>query len=261
MGTAIYHAILVAPTFAGFFLTKLLGRPNSPDELWSRDPELYRGLVAAKAVPDPAELDLTFTVASGALGAVREVELVPGGGEVPVTRGNLLRYLALVAHFKLNVETAAQCRAFLDGLRVVLPARWLRLFSQEELQLLIGGSQTRVDVRDWAQHARYAGGYDAGSAQVRWFWELVAAYSDEERAALLQFATACPRPPLLGFRHLHPPFCIQRVALPGGGGGDARLPTASTCMNLLKLPAYASKEVMAEKLKYTLAANTGFDLS
>ena len=40
-----------------------------------------------------------------------------------------------------------------------------------------------------------------------------------------------------------------------------RLPTASTCFNLLKLPNYPSKEVLREKLKQAIANNTGFELS
>ena len=43
--------------------------------------------------------------------------------------------------------------------------------------------------------------------------------------------------------------------------GKYRLPTASTCFNLLKLPNYPSKEVLREKLKQAIANNTGFELS
>lgn len=40
-----------------------------------------------------------------------------------------------------------------------------------------------------------------------------------------------------------------------------RLPTASTCMNLLKLPPYQSTETLREKLRYAIAAGAGFELS
>lgn len=40
-----------------------------------------------------------------------------------------------------------------------------------------------------------------------------------------------------------------------------RLPTASTCFNLLKLPNYPTKQVLREKLKQAIANNTGFELS
>jgi ubiquitin-protein ligase E3 C len=40
-----------------------------------------------------------------------------------------------------------------------------------------------------------------------------------------------------------------------------RLPTSATCMNLLKLPPYKSKEIIHEKLLYAITAGAGFDLS
>lgn len=44
-------------------------------------------------------------------------------------------------------------------------------------------------------------------------------------------------------------------------GARDRLPTASTCFNLLKLPNYTRKVVLKEKLRYALSSNAGFELS
>ena len=40
-----------------------------------------------------------------------------------------------------------------------------------------------------------------------------------------------------------------------------RLPTASTCFNLLKLPNYQKRSTLKEKLRYAVLSNTGFELS
>lgn len=40
-----------------------------------------------------------------------------------------------------------------------------------------------------------------------------------------------------------------------------RLPTSSTCFNLLKLPNYQKKSTLREKLRYAVTSNTGFELS
>ena len=40
-----------------------------------------------------------------------------------------------------------------------------------------------------------------------------------------------------------------------------RLPTASTCFNLLKLPNYQKKGTLRDKLRYAINCNTGFELS
>lgn len=49
---------------------------------------------------------------------------------------------------------------------------------------------------------------------VRWFWQIVEAYSEEMRARLLQFVTGSSRVPLQGFKALQgksglPPFNQQ----------------------------------------------------
>ncbi|KAF6777588.1 hypothetical protein AHF37_02724 [Paragonimus kellicotti] len=96
------------------------------------------------------------------------------------------------------------------------------------------------------------------------------------------FVTSCSRPPLLGFANLEPPFCIRCVqyttedqdvgdtlgsVLKGffGVGGRreevSRLPTTSTCFNLLKLPNYSSRSVLRDKLRYAIHSHAGFELS
>jgi hypothetical protein len=89
-----------------------------------------------------------------------------------------------------------------------------------------------------------------------------------QRRALLKFTTGSTRPPVQGFKHLHPPFTIHKVvgehgafAAFGFGADVARLPSASTCFNTLKLPNYRRSSTMREKLRYALAEGKGFELS
>lgn len=42
---------------------------------------------------------------------------------------------------------------------------------------------------------------------------------------------------------------------------NLRLPSASTCFNLLKLPNYQKKSILRDKLRYAISSNTGFELS
>ena len=55
---------------------------------------------------------------------------------------------------------------------------------------------------------------------------------------------------------LDPPFCIQN-----SGADTERLPTASTCMNLLKLPNFPDKATLKTKLLYAIESDAGFELS
>ena len=40
-----------------------------------------------------------------------------------------------------------------------------------------------------------------------------------------------------------------------------RLPTSSTCFNLLKLPNYSKKSILRDKLRYAIHSHAGFEIS
>lgn len=84
---------------------------------------------------------------------------------------------------------------------------------------------------------------------------MVSSFSEQQKRQLLKFVTSCSRPPLLGFKELYPPFKISPSV------GETHLPSASTCMNLLKLPMFRDKERMREKLIYAIQSGAGFELS
>ncbi|KAK2569745.1 Ubiquitin-protein ligase E3C [Acropora cervicornis] len=102
-------------------------------------------------------------------------------------------------------------------------------------------------------------GFECGFTQdhpcVMSFWRVVNQFTDTQKRQLLKFVTSCSRPPLLGFKELEPPFCVHSA------GPEDRLPTASTCMNLLKLPEYLDDVTMREKLLYAVESGAGFELS
>ncbi len=85
------------------------------------------------------------------------IELKPGGADISVTRDNCIEYIHLVSHYKLNVQLDRQFQAFRQGLSSVVPLHWLRLFSQNELQVLISGARVPISVEDLRQHTIYSG--------------------------------------------------------------------------------------------------------
>lgn len=155
-----------------------------------------------------------------------------------------------------------QAQAFLRGFRDLIPSTWLRMFGAEELAILLTGDKRAIDMEDLRAHTRYSGGYHPSQPIIGWLWDALRSFTPEQQAAFLMFVTSCSRQPLLGFQHLNPPLCVQRVPLQDDSGGDGeRLPSAATCMNLLKLPAYTSPETLREKLLYAITAGAGFELS
>jgi ubiquitin-protein ligase E3 C len=139
------------------------------------------------------------------------------------------------------------------------------MFNPKELQLLIGGEDRAIDIVDMMAHVGYGGGYAESQPYIQAFWEIIASMSSEQQQRFLKFVTSCPRSPLLGFEQLTPKFGILKV--PTHGQFDdpltvsPKLPSAATCMNLLKLPQYCSYEMLREKLLYAIESNSGFELS
>ncbi|EFP81849.1 ubiquitin-protein ligase E3 C [Puccinia graminis f. sp. tritici CRL 75-36-700-3] len=86
-------------------------------------------------------------------------------------------------------------------------------------------------------------------------WKVLREFDDLTKQKLLRFVTSCARPPLLGFKELWPSFVI-----PSSRVDCSRLPSASTCVNLLKLPKYQTKAELQEKVLYAINAGAGFRL-
>ncbi|KAG2018861.1 ubiquitin-protein ligase [Coprinopsis cinerea AmutBmut pab1-1] len=257
LGKAMYEGILVDVAFASFFLARWLGKQSFLDDLASLDPELYKGLIFLKHYKgNPEDLALNFTIAVDELGVTKDVELVPGGSNITVTKANRLDYITLVSHYRLKKQIKKQSDAFFDGLSDMIDPRWLRMFNQQEVQILIGGVNSPIDLDDLRQHTNYGGLYDDRHPVIVAFWKVVNSFDQEQRRALLRFVTSCSRPPLLGFKELVPHFSIRDA-----GTDELRLPTSSTCVNLLKLPMYPNERIMKEKILHSIMSNSGFDLS
>ncbi|XP_059695691.1 ubiquitin-protein ligase E3C isoform X2 [Haemorhous mexicanus] len=259
LGKALYENMLVELPFASFFLSKLLGTSADVDihHLASLDPEMYKNLLFLKSYEgDVEELGLNFTVVNNDLGEAQVVELKPGGKDIPVSSANRIAYIHLVADYRLNKQIRQHCLAFRQGLANVVNLEWLRMFDQQEIQVLTSGAQVPISLDDLKSFTNYSGGYTADHPVIKIFWRVVESFTDEEKRKLLKFVTSCSRPPLLGFKELYPAFCIHN-----GGSDLDRLPTASTCMNLLKLPEFYDENLMRSKLLYAIECAAGFELS
>ncbi|XP_037044995.1 ubiquitin-protein ligase E3B [Bradysia coprophila] len=287
LGKAVYEGIVVDVPFASFFMSQLLGQTQQVfyscmDELPSLDTELYRSLTFIKHYQsDVAELDLTFSVDEDQMGKIVTHELHPGGRAQPVTNDNKINYIHYMAYFRMHTQIREQTAAFIRGFRSIVIPDWLLLFSTPELQRLISGDTAPLDLKDLRKHTQYYGGFHDSHRVVSWLWDILSRdFTEEERKLFLKFVTSCSKPPLLGFAHLEPPFSIRCVELSDDEDtGDTigsvirgfftirkkdplnRLPTSSTCFNLLKLPNYQKKSTLRDKLRYAVSSNTGFELS
>ncbi|KAL8244543.1 hypothetical protein R6Q59_010801 [Mikania micrantha] len=262
VGKAMFEGILVDIPFATFFLSKLKQKHNYLNDLPSLDPELYRHLIFLKHYEgDLAELELYFVIVNNEYGEQTTEELIPGGRNIRVVNDNVITFIHLVANHRLNTQIRQQSSHFLRGFQQLIQKDWIDMFNEHELQLLISGSVDGFDVDDLRSNTNYAGGYHREHYVIDMFWEVIKSFTLENQHKFLKFVTGCSRGPLLGFKYLEPLFCIQRAAGSVSEEALVRLPTSATCMNLLKLPPYQSKEQMEQKLLYAINAEAGFDLS
>lgn len=288
IGKAVYEGIVVDVPFAAFFVSQVLGKDQATafysyiDELSSLDAELYRNLTYLKYYPgDASDLGLTFSVDQDVLGRIVTHELVHGGKGLAVTNDNRIAYMHAVAQFRMRTQIREQTAAFARGFRSIVATEWLAVFSAPEVVRLIAGDNSPMDLKDLRKHTNYYGGFHDAHRVINWLWDILERDFDaKERAAFLKFVTSCSKPPLLGFQHLEPPFSIRCVEVSDDeDDGDTvgsvlrgfislrrkdpvnRLPTASTCFNLLKLPNYQKKSTLRDKLRYAVMSNTGFELS
>ncbi len=84
-------------------------------------------------------LDLTFSVDDEEFGETKVIDLKPNGTNVAVTEANKQEYVRLVTETRLTKSIRSQIDAFLDGFNEIIPADLIRIFSEQELELLISG--------------------------------------------------------------------------------------------------------------------------
>ncbi|KAI1146072.1 hypothetical protein F4825DRAFT_441811 [Nemania diffusa] len=275
VGKCMYEGILIDISFASFFLLKWAssGQSTSTDyranlnDLRDLDPELYQGLMSLKNYPgDVADLSLDFTIADSVWDQSSHRRTITrplrkDGASIPVTNKDRPLYISYVANHRLVAQQYRQTKAFLRGLGTIINPSWLSMFNQSELQRLIGGDSSEIDVEDLRRNTSYSGLYAIGDdgqehPTICFFWDVMRKLKDSERRDVLKYVTSTPRAPLLGFSQLKPQFSIR-----DGGTDEERLPSTSTCVNLLKLPVYKTAATLRAKLLYAVQSGAGFDLS
>ncbi|KAK6850703.1 HECT-domain-containing protein [Apiospora arundinis] len=275
VGKCMYEGILVDIAFAPFFLLRwpTAGQSTSDfrsslNDLRDLDPELYNGLMSLKNYSgDVSDLSLDFTITDQVMnprtGQSRNMVrlLRKDGDKMTVTNKDRVLYISYVTHHRLVAQSLRQTKAFLRGLSTIINPSWLSMFNQSELQRLVGGDSTDIDIVDLRSNTQYSGVYAIGDdgeehETVKMFWDVMKELADSERRALLKYVTSTPRAPLLGFSQLSPRFSIR-----DGGDDETRLPSTSTCVNLLKLPRYKDAKTLKKKLLYAIQSGAGFDLS
>jgi hypothetical protein len=259
LALAVFHDKYIDRGFTMAFYKQMLRKALTLTDMQDLDEALFNSYqwMLSASEEELEAMESPFVISYEQFGEHKDQELVPGGADKIVTVANREKFVQLAVNAHITRGRTEQMQSLLQGFDEILPLDHLATFDERELDILFQGLAD-YDIEDWKKHTIYKG-YTASSKQVKWFWELVESFSDEQRARLLQFVTGTSRLPVGGFEKLigsNGPmkFCIEKVS------DKSKLPLSHTCFNRIDLPAYTSKEDLFKKVTIAVEETEGFGL-
>ncbi|CAD7923675.1 unnamed protein product [Amoebophrya sp. A120] len=243
IGKAVFDNANIPTFFTRSLYKQMLKRRVAPQDLEALDPEYYKQ-VQQIMHNDVTEMYLTFSTERQEFGQTKEYDLIPNGSKVDVTNENKHEYIQKMAEFKLLGAVKEQIASFLSGFHELLPPE-IQIFDDKELELLIAG-MPKIDLKDLRANTEYTN-YTENSDQIKWFWEVMGDFTEEQKAQFLQFVTGTSQVPLDGFKALIGMRGPQKFSIHRAHTTE-RLPSAHTCFNQLDLPEYTNKQQLKTKL-------------
>ncbi|SCU94770.1 LADA_0G11078g1_1 [Lachancea dasiensis] len=185
------------------------------------------------------------------------VELIPNGASIAVTKENFGTYFRCVLNETIGPGVENQIRSFMSGFSQTFPYRSLLILSPVELTELFGRTEEDWTVSTLVANVEADHGYTNDSETIRDLISLMVSFSYKERRLFLQFLTGSPKLPVGGFKSLNPKLTIVRKHTEGDLGPDHYLPSVMTCANYLKLPKYSNKNIMECRIKQAMKEGSG----
>ncbi|VUZ55010.1 unnamed protein product [Hymenolepis diminuta] len=255
-GLAIYNDNIIDLCFPTALFKKLLLEEPTLDDLKELDPTAGRSLQSLLDYEGTDVEDvfcINFETAVDHYGVVERVPLIPNGCDIPVTHANKELYVEKYLDFRFNRSCKEVFEAFKSGFFDVCSGYVIRMFQPTELHSMVVGSD-EIDWQELRKHTSYQGEYWDRHPIIQSFWDvLINECTLQEKKNFLRFLTGCDRMPIFGVTDV-------KITIQPNNSGDEFLPVAHTCYNILDLPKYSSKEILATKLKQAIENTEGFGL-
>lgn len=87
-----------------------------------------------------------------------------------------------------------------QGIEKVFPTKYLSIFEPYELEMLLYGVPF-IDLEEWRNHTIYNAPYSPNHKVIKWFWEVMSEFDQEQLANMLHFSTGSSRTPIHGFKY------------------------------------------------------------
>ena len=253
-GLAIYNNTILDVKLPLAVYKKLLGINPSLEDLKECDKELYKNLDYILKQNNPKleeELDTNFTVIDDKFGEKIIIPLKQNGNEIMINNLNKEEYVKLYIDWFFNKSIDEFFKSFEKGFYKVFHKSLIKILSPEELELIICGTQY-LDFYELKRACKYEE-YEYDSESIKYLWEILLDFNQEEKKKFLSFVTGCDRAPIDGLGAL-------TIVVSNGGTDLNQLPTAHTCFNNLILPDYKDKEKMKKAILTAINYSEGFGL-
>jgi len=253
-GLAIYNNIILDVKFPMAVYKKLLGIKPGLEDMKDCDPELFNNLTFLISTKDKnlkEDLEQDFTVIDDKFGEKLIIPLKIDGDKIMVDLDNKEEYVDLYLDWYFNKSIYEVFNSFERGFYCVFNRDLSKILSPEELELIICGTQT-LDFNELKKVCRYEE-YTKDSLTIKYFWEILLDFNEEEKKKFLSFVTGCDRAPIDGLGSLP-------ITVSNGGTDLNQLPSAHTCFNNLILPDYKDKEKMKKNILIAINYSEGFGL-
>ena len=253
-GLAIYNNTILDVKLPISVYKKLLGINPTFEDLKESDNELYQNLKYILNQDNPnleEELDSNFTVVDDKFGEKITVPLKPGGENIMINNTNKFEYVELYVEWYFNKSIDEYFKSFEKGFYKVFNKNLTKILTPQELELIICGTQI-LDFHELKIACVYEE-FDKNSETIKYFWEILFDFNEEEKKKFLSFVTGCDRAPIDGLGSLP-------ITVTNGGSDLNQLPTAHTCFNNLILPDYKNKEKIKKALLTAINYSEGFGL-
>jgi E3 ubiquitin-protein ligase HECTD2 len=278
IGLAIYNSAILDVALPPFVFKRLLATgptsANTPqthraqpqctlDDLTELRPSLARGLRRLLEYDgDVSDLGLDFVAEVDNYDRKEQIPLFSDGRVRPVTNANRQDFVNLYVRYLLETSVNKQFEPFKRGFFTVCGGNALSLFQPEEIELLVRGSDEKLDVQALKAVAVYDN-WRRGKEEVtdplkevnliQWFWAFFEEVDPASQRRILSFITGSDRIPAMGATSLV-------IKIQFAGKDYRRYPVARTCFNLIMLYKYRTKDELAVKIWRAVTESEGFGL-
>ena len=153
-----------------------------------------------------------------------------------------------IKSLRLN-ESNAQIMSIIKGINKIIPLSVLQYYTWEEMERLVCGKKI-VDIELLEKNTIISPELEKKDYLVKWVWEIVKEFNEEERIQFVKFCYAQERLPYTQeeYDQKQIQFSIKFNPQFKKNG----LPRADTCFFFLILPDYTSKEIMKKMISIAI---------